>query len=212
LDSGTRLQLAAIQTTQGFIRSMTPTKAMAKVSTLGLYQYNFRDINFVLSSGNLTAAQSDSTIPVEMGTFGHYAYINCLKRHFVSDFVVGNLSPLVRQADFLDNDFVDACIYDAIMGNEHRLKPFERSNAASLVLTQGILADAMKKAVAWTGQGVNPHAAFVDFWTTGLGKEALHPFFKAYFAKLKADSLVQKPNLLAAFMAKQAAALAVAVI
>lgn len=206
LDSGTRLKLAAVETTQGFIRSTVPTKGMPKVSTLGLHQYNFRDINFVESSGNLTETQSDSTIPVELPTLGRYSYINCVKRHFDSDFVNGNLSPLVRKTDFNDPVFVDTCIYDAIISNQ-RLTPFLRTNPASIVLTKGLLADAQKKAGNFKGTGVNPYTAFITFWTLGTDKEALAPFFKDYFATLKAANLIHKPNPLAnAMQSAQAAA------
>ena len=211
LDSGTRLKLAAVETTQGFIRSTVPTNGMVKASTLNLYQYNFRDINFVESSGNLTETQSDSTIPVELPTLGKYAYINCLKRHFASDFVTGNLSPLVRKVDFADPVFVDSCIYDAVMANQ-RLTPFLRTNPASMVITKGLLADAKVKALAFKGKGVNPYTAFVSFWMLGTGKDALTPFFKDYFAKLKAANLIHKPTPLANAMQSSQATTATTVV
>ena len=188
MDSGQRLKLDRIETTQGFIRSTIPTKGMAKTSSLDLYQYNFRDTNFVLSSGNLTGTQSDSTIPVELPTLGQYAYINCYKRYFKSDFVTGNLSPLVRKADFADQDFADACIYDAVMCNQ-RLTTFDRTNPQAMVLTAKVLANAISNAKAFKGSGIDLHDAFVNFWNTGNDGDALAPFFLGYFATLKAASL-----------------------
>lgn len=193
MDSGERLQLSKVETTKGLIRNMPPKAGMATVSGLGIYQFNFRHINFVKAKGNLSDKTSPSMIPVQMADFWQYAYINCFKRHFETDFVFGNLDPLCRKADFANQDFVDACIYDTIMANSHRLTPFNRANPQSVVLTQGILADAQTKAAAFTGPGINPHQAFVDFWGKGTGKDALTPFFQDYFAKLKAANLVHTP-------------------
>lgn len=191
MDSGERLQLSKVETTKGLIRNMPPKQGVEKQSELGIYQFNFRHINFVKAKGNLSDKTSPSMIPVQMADFWQYAYINCFKRHFQTDFVFGNLDPLCRKADFTSMDFVDACIYDTIMANSHRLTPFDRANANSVVLTHRILADAKAKAVSFKGVGVNPHQAFVDFWTKGTGKDALTPFFQDYFAKLKAATLAQ---------------------
>lgn len=193
MDSGERLQLSKVETTKGLIRNMPPKAGMAKQSELGIYQFNFRHINFVKAKGNLADKTSPSMIPVQKADFWQYAYINCFKRHFETDFVVGNLDPLCRKSDFIDQDFLDACIYDTIMANSHRLLPFDRANAQSIVLIEGILTDAKVKAKAFKGAGINPHQAFVDFWTLGTGKDALTPFFRDYFAKLKAANLVHVP-------------------
>ena len=189
VDSGKRLLLDQIETTQGFIRSMTPKAGSQTTSSLGIYQFNFRDINFVKGHGNLSDTESASSIPVEMDTLGKYAYINCFKRYFANDFVVGNLTPLCRKTDFANPDFVDACIYDAIIANAHRMVPFSRTNKKSLVITHKILDSALIKAMAFTGLAINPHQAFVDFWTHGTGADALAPFFRDYFAALKAENL-----------------------
>lgn len=191
VDSGERLQLSKVETTKGLIRNMPPKAGMAKQSELGIYQFNFRHINFVKAKGNLADKTSPSMIPVQMADFWQYAYINCFKRHFETDFVVGNLDPLCRKLDFTDENFLDACIYDTIMANSHRLKPFDRANPKSVVVTRGILAQARVKAQFFKGPGINLHQAFLDFWTLGTGKDALTPFFRDYFAKLKAANLVQ---------------------
>ena len=100
----------------------------------------------------------------------------------------GNFSPLARQADFEDQDFVDSCIYDTIMNNQ-RLAPMSRTNQASFVLTKNLIQDARKKAAQYQGGGVNPHQAFVDFWANGTNPDALAPFFADYFSKLRDASL-----------------------
>lgn len=205
VDSGKSLLLEQIETTQGFIRSMTPKAGSPTTSTLGVYQFNFRHINFVKAKGNLSETSSPSMIPVQASDLWQYAYINCFKRYFVNDFVVSNLIPLCRKSDFSNPDFVDTCIYDAIMANAHRMVPFSRTNKKSLVITYQVLHNARIKAVAFTGLGTNPHQAFADFWVHGTGADALAPFFRDYFANLKAANLSQKSLSLASVQTAAAA-------
>lgn len=201
LDSGERLKLVNLETTKGFIRNLPPKASMAKTSDIGIHQFNFRDANYVITSATLTTKVSASTIPVQLCELGHYAYLNCFRRYFGKDFVFGNLTPLVRKSDFQKPDFVDSCIYDAIMNNQN-LAPFSRTNPKSVVLTKGILASAKAKAVQFSGQGVNPHSAFVNFWTSGQSANALSQFFTDYFIQLKAASLIKKPTALATVAAQ----------
>ena len=190
-DCGQRLQISKVQTTKSLIRNLTPKKGEAAESELGIYQFNFRHINFVKAKGNLSETSSPSMIPVQANDLWQYAYINCFKRHFATDFVVGNLDPLCRPSDFADTHFTDACIYDTIMANGHRMTVFNRANKKSLVVTSTFLSKAANKAASFNGQGVNPHQAFLDYWKTGMGKDALTPFFVDYFAALKAANLIQ---------------------
>lgn len=193
LDGGERLQLSKVQTTKGVIRNMPPNKGASTTSPLGIYQFNFRHINFVAGKGNLSETPSASMIPVDLGNLGHYAYINCFKRHFKSDFVVGNLDPLCQLADLADPDFVDACIYDTVIANSHRMDVFKRGNPKSALITAAFIANSRGKARTYTGAIPNPHQAFVDWWDKGTGVDALKPYFVSYFATLKAKSLVHVP-------------------
>lgn len=193
VDQGERLDLSKVQTTKGVIRNMPPNKGGSTVSPLGIYQFNFRHINLVVAKGNLSETPSASMIPVDLANLGQYAYINCLKRHFKKDFVVGNLDPLCKLADLSNPEFLDTCIYDTIMGNSHRMKVFARGSAKSALVTPAFLAGVRSKAGAFVGGGTNPHQAFIDWWDTGMGVDALKPFFVGYFATLKAASLVHVP-------------------
>lgn len=188
MDTGKRLLLNAIKTTDEFIRKYPPKAKMDRVSDIGIYQYNFRDANFVIAKGALSCSHTASSIPVSYDQLGLYSYINCFKRHFGPHFVFGNFSPLARQADFENQDFVDSCIYDTVMNNQH-LAPMNRANPASFVLTKNLIQDVRQKAAQYQGAGVNPHQAFVDFWDRGANSKALAPFFDDYFSKLRDASL-----------------------
>lgn len=193
-DTGQRLMLTNVHTTKGLIRNMPPKKGASRLSPLGIYQFNFRHINFVLAKGNLSESTSDSMIPVDLSNLWQYAYINCFKRHFQADFVVGNLDPLCRQSDFADSDFVDACIYDTIMANSHRMSVFRRGNMKSALVTHAFITEARSKAAAFKGTDINVHQAFVDWWDIGSGRDALPTYFLCYFAALKASSLAHTPT------------------
>jgi hypothetical protein len=205
LDSGDRLKLANLETTKGFIRNLPPKAGIATISDLGIYQFNFRDANYVITSATLTTKPSASTIPVQFSELGKYAYLNCFRRYFGKDFVFGNLNPLVRKHDFQIPDIVDAFIYDTIM-NSQNLAPFSRANPTSVVVTKGILASAQAKADQFSGQGVNPHSAFVNFWTSGQSANALSQLITHYFSQLKASSLINKPTALVTVAAQLHAA------
>ena len=208
LHQGEYLQLAHAQPgTTKLIRSSTPTQDMPKDSEIGLYIFNFRDINNVMSSAGFTVAKSSSTIPIQVGNLNHYAYISCLRRYLPPDFAIGNLDPLVRQADLDNADFMDGCIYDTVMAHP-KLAAFDRKNQKSFVVTQGLLAAAQKKAQAFTAQAkangktssLNVHECFVDYWSHGTGADAMQATLKAHFAALKNASIVTRKTAVATVM------------
>lgn len=208
LHQGEFLKLAhAHPNTTKLIRGSTPTKEMPQDSEIGLHIFNFRDINNVMSSAGFTTVKSSSTIPIQMGNLGHYAYIHCMRRYLPPDFAIGNLDPLVRQTDLDDADFIDACIYDTVMANP-KLAAFDRKNPKSFVVTLGLLAAARQKAQAFAAQagaqtgfqGLNVHQCFVDYWSQGTGADALQAMLKAHFVALKKASIVTRKTTVATVM------------
>lgn len=208
LHQGEYLQLAHAQPgITKLILGSTPTQDMPKDSEIGLYIFNFRDINNVMSSAGFTVAKSSSTIPIQVGNLNHYAYISCLRRYLPPDFAIGNLDPLVRQADLDNADFMDGCIYDTVMAHP-KLAAFDRKNQKSFVVTQGLLAAAQKKAQAFTAQAkangktssLNVHECFVDYWSHGTGADAMQATLKAHFAALKNASIVTRKTAVATVM------------
>jgi predicted RNA methylase len=208
LHQGELLKLAhANPNTTKLIRSSVPTKEMPQDSQVGLHIFNFRDINNVMSSAGFTTVKSSSTIPIQMSNLGHYAYIHCMRRYLPPDFAIGNLDPLVRQADLDNTDFMDACIYDTVMANP-KLAAFDRTNLKSFVVTHGLLAAARQKAQAFATQAgaqtvaktLNAHQCFVDYWTQGTGADALQASLKAHFVALKKVSIVTRKTAVATVM------------
>lgn len=188
LDTGMRLILANVTTTDGIINKYPPRKAAPQHSDIDLYHYNFRDANFLMNKGGLSCSRSDSAIPVQYAQLGHYAYLNCLKRHFGKNHVFGNLSPLLRPSDLLRQEFVDLCIYDTIMNNQH-LPIMDRLNPESFVVTRQLLDHARIKAAAHDGNEMNPHAVFCKFWDQGGPISVFAVFFDDYFEQLRNANL-----------------------
>lgn len=188
LDTGKRLILANVTTTDGIINKYPPRKAAPQHSDIDLYHYNFRDANFLMNKGGLSCSRSDSAIPVQYAQLGHYAYLNCLKRRFGKNHVFGNLSPLLRPSDLLRQEFVDVCIYDTIMNNQH-LSIMDRLNPESFVVTRQLIDQARIKAAAYNGSEKNPHAAFCKFWDHDGPVYAFAAFFDDYFEQLRNANL-----------------------
>lgn len=189
-DSGERLVLNHVRTIDGLIRKYPPTKGMPTVSDIGLYNYNIRDTNSLITSGAITANTDDNRIPVQFDELWKYAYLNCIKRYFGYDFVFGNLSPVCREADFDKPWFRDACVLDTIM-NHPNLAPTKRGSADSFVVTKFVLSDAKRRAKAFIECDVpNFYQAFVEYWERGADTQrVMKPWFEQYFSNLRECSL-----------------------
>lgn len=103
------------------IRKYPPTGAMPKVSDIGLYQYNFRDLNSVLTSGNVRPVSDDNTLPVAWQDIHKYAYINATKICWPCEdprtFLFGNFSPPIGALSDMDVQwFQGVCTAHLLMG------------------------------------------------------------------------------------------------
>lgn len=185
-DTGERLVLANVRTVDGVIRKYPPTKGMPTVSDIGLYNYNIRDTNSLITSGAITANTDDNRIPIQFDELWKYAYLNCIKRYFGYDFVFGNLSPICREVDFEKQWFRDACILDTIM-NHPNLAPTKRGSSDSFVVTKYVLSDAKRRSKTFDEAGVpNFYKAFVEYWEKGVpNHRELKDWFELYFAQLR---------------------------
>ena len=101
-----------------------------KVSDIGLYQFNFRDLNSLISNGNLTNKLRDTT-PVNLGTDGEdlfkYAAVNAIKRYWKCskkpfDFILGNLSPIYPK-DLIETPLKFACLINTFFAHEMKFQP-----------------------------------------------------------------------------------------
>ncbi|MBK7656996.1 MAG: hypothetical protein IPJ18_20225 [Betaproteobacteria bacterium] len=164
-----------------------------------MYYFNWRDLNNVLTTANFSAKVSSSTLPVELDTLGGFAAINALRRHFPTDFDLGNINPPIWKDDLFNTLFLDMCTYDAVMNNQ-KIPAFKRKHADNIVEGHNLLVDAELKAATHSGTGPNLYQAFVDFWNTGehgpLG-DVIGVYLKAFFQQRRLDCLVVKPGVVA---------------
>jgi hypothetical protein len=187
-DSGRRLVVENVCTIDGHIRKYPPSAGMLKVSNIGIYQYNIRDTNSLLTSGALSTNTDENRIPVQFDQLWQYGYLNCYKRYFGRHFIFGNLSPLFDPVDADDEEFRDRCIIDTIVHNQH-LWPFDRKNGSSFIIERFLLNDFRRKAKGAAKNGSNLYAAFITFWLEGVWRFDLAGYFQGYFAKLREQSL-----------------------
>ena len=146
LNSKSQFSLGNIETIDGYIRKYPPRKKDEKVSDIGLYMYNIRDINSLRASGNLTHKEGfNNQVTIHYRDLYKYAYLNCMKRYFGKDFLLGNLSPVVEK-DVLENDeyMRDLFIIDTIINNQ-RIPAFDIDNPQSIIYTKELLKDYANK-------------------------------------------------------------------
>lgn len=175
------------------------------ISDTGIYQYNLRDTNSLLASGNLCMRLEQDVIPVNFDMFPRHCYLNCMKRYMQRHFILGNISPLLSREHFSQEWFRDACVFDTIM-NEQRIDLFRKDNQLNIVdklfkVTSGcdektvsvrLIAKARRFKDTFEVEGVpNFYKAFVHFWSGDASQcSAMTEWFKSYFSKLRDDAIV----------------------
>jgi len=195
LNEDTKFCLETIETIDdgGFIRKYPPAGPdKNKRSDMGLYMYNFRDINSLLSGANLTEKEDfEAHVTIHENTFYQYAYLNSFKRYFEKDFRFGNLSPIVeRRALESDEALRDAFVIDTILSNQ-RFAVFDFKNPRSWVRRKKVSEAFRRKRDHFRKSGPNVYAWFFE----GAALEpvssprALKEFLREYFCSLKRKML-----------------------
>ena len=127
------------------IRKYPATKDMQKESDIGLYHYNIRDSNSLFTSGNISEHNDKSNcITVNFVSFYQYAYLNCYRRYFSNNYLVGNISPLCNKQLLNNEQFRDFCIMDTIINNQ-RLRVLQPNNHKSFLNTKFVINDFRRK-------------------------------------------------------------------
>lgn len=168
-----------------YIRKYQPPKDEKGIeSDIGLYMFNFRDINSLLVRGNLIAKiDYDRHITIHFKELYKYAYLNALRRHFAKDYRFGNLSPIVER-DRLENDpfFRDCVMIDTILANQ-KLPAFDRENKDSILYSRGLLEN-------WNKRKAPENAPDIYAMIRGeLEPVALRKYLRLYFDDLKSRLL-----------------------
>lgn len=166
-------------------------KEHIKKSDIDLYQYNIRDTNSLMSSGNLMhLANNDNTnyVTVNYSDFYKYAYLNMYKFFFKNDFLVGNLSPLIDIDKYEnDRDSQFLMMIGTILKNHHRIKSFDYSDKQSFLHTKLFINDVKKFAKEYKSP-INFYSLFlgiVDGKNVDKNSEIIFDLIKGYFKKIK---------------------------
>lgn len=131
------------KTIDGYIRKYPPKKNEKGVkSDIGLYMFNFRDTNSLLTSANFSEKQNSSTyITINEKDIYKYAYLNCYKRYFTKDFIFGNLSPIINVLEFEKNKYnKDVFLIDCIVNNQ-RLNCFNLKNKNNFLYENNYISE-----------------------------------------------------------------------
>lgn len=157
-------------------------------SDIDLYMYNIRDINSLMSSGNVMYFSDNehlSYITINYNDLYKFAYLNMFKHYFRSDYLTGNLSPLV-DIDELENnqELKDLFIIGFILKNRHRLKPLDVDNNDSLLYTKNIINDYIYKSSHYIGE-CNIYKLFLDnIENISENTDEIYTMIKKYFDTL----------------------------
>lgn len=176
------------------IRKYPPSKTMSPISDIGLYQYNIRDANSLMTSGALSEITDSNRVPVQFAELWKYCYLNVFKRYFGSNYVFGNLSPLMSN---LGNDdfFRDLCIIDTVFNNQN-LTIFSPGNPQSFIVKKYLINEMISKAQKSNSDQKEYYQAFVDYWKGGaFDKTICKSYFIKHFAGLRENALLKESDL-----------------
>lgn len=161
-------------------------------SDIDLYQYNIRDTNSLMASGNLMYLATNDNVnycTVNFADLYKYCYLNMYKFFAKNNYLIGNLSPLIN-IDEYEKDFhlQDMMIIGSILKNRHRIKIFDIADHNSIIYKKFLINDYRKKSK--TLATPNIYSAFLDI-VDGKNVEANEKFIYDNIAKYF-DNLIKK--------------------
>ena len=176
-----------------------------KSSDIGLYHYNFRDINS-LNKANFQSEEyrqdkKSSMLVVNYNDLWKYCYINCIKKFLLpqltqgDNYILGNLNPVIRKRDFEQDSpyWRDLFVIGSILKNSHRLNCFSIENRKNNLLSKKFMINDYKKRSKTTpSTQYNFYKDFLDYIETNNDekKDAIYDFITGYFSDLINDCLL----------------------
>lgn len=169
-------------------------------SDIGLYHYNFRDMNS-LNKANFREEEyrnshHDTMLVVNFQDLWKYCYVNCIKKFLLPQltegeyYILGNLNPIVRRVDLDSADpyWRDLFIICSILKNSHRIKCMSIDDRAkNMLTTKFMLNDYRRRAqeIRQTNR-FNFYDLFLQYINDRDEKkqEEIYNFVAAYFRKI----------------------------
>ena len=138
-------------------------------SDINLYQYNIRDTNSLMSSGNIMALANNDNMnycTIFYDELPYFSYIHNYRNFMQNDYLIGNLSPLVNPEDMKKEEFLDLMVIATILTDMHRIPIFNVDDSKSIVYTKFIKNKCERKSKSYNpsvNEYPNFYKMFLDF-------------------------------------------------
>ncbi|MCL2217643.1 MAG: SAM-dependent methyltransferase [Defluviitaleaceae bacterium] len=165
---------SVVQAGHDYIRQ-TVTSVDKNSSDIGLYHYNFRDINSLnkanFQNEEYRANHVDTMLVVNYIDLWKYCYVNCIKKFLIpmlvedNNYILGNLNPILDK-EVVESDeqyWRDLFIMCAILKNSHRIDCMCIENRTNNMLSKNFLFNDFRKRSRQSHHPVNIYKIFLDF-------------------------------------------------
>lgn len=138
-------------------------------SDINLYQFNIRDTNSLMASGNIMALANNDNMnycTIMFEELPYFAYIHNYRNFMQNDYLIGNLSPLVKLEDMKKEEFLDLMLITTILTDMHRIPIFNVDDKDSIVYTKFIKNKCERKSKNYdplVNEYPNFYKMFLDF-------------------------------------------------
>ena len=145
------------QAGHSYIHQTVTSIDLTNDSDIGLYHYNFRDINSLnkanFQNQEYRASHHDTMLVVNYSDLWKYCYVNCIKKFLLpmlnegNYYILGNLNPIIdiTLVDSEPHYWKDLFIACAILKNSHRIDCMDISSRKNNMLTQKFLINDFKR-------------------------------------------------------------------
>lgn len=189
-----------------YIHQTVTSSDLNNDSDIGLYHYNFRDINSLNKANFQNSEYRDlhrgTMLVVNYEDLWKYCYVNCIKKFLLpmltegNYYILGNLNPiidkhLIESEPYYWKDLFIAC---AVLKNTHRIDCMDIANRKNNMLTKKFLINDFVKRSSGDMKGkFNFYKSFLNYVDTNSeeAKEevygCVHQYFKGLLSKCLID-------------------------
>lgn len=204
--SNQKFSLANIQQAgHDYIHQTVTSVDLNNDSDIGLYHYNFRDINSLnkanFQNSSYRDEHHDTMLVVNYEDLWKYCYVNCIKKFLLpmltegNYYILGNLNPiidicLIESETHYWKDLFIAC---SILKNAHRIECMDISNRKNNMLTTRFLLNDFRRRSSTDMKGkFNFYKSFLEY-VDSKSEEAKEEVYKCvidYFDRLISKCLI----------------------
>lgn len=204
--SNQKFSLANIQQAgHDYIHQTVTSVDLNHDSDIGLYHYNFRDINSLnkanFQNSSYRAEHHDTMLVVNYDDLWKYCYVNCIKKFLLpmltegNYYILGNLNPIIDKC-LIDSEphyWKDLFIACSILKNSHRIECMDISNRKNNMLTTKFLLNDFRRRSSDDMKGkFNFYKSFLEYIDSNSekAKEEVYGCVIDYFDRLISKCLI----------------------